>query len=196
MFKNKILLGIVILAFVGAIIYSLRDTVEDFATQANKERTEYQNSILNDSQNIITDPTNFKGFNYFVPNEKYVIEADFEQVTNGNSMIMMTDSTTAEMKKVGNATFELDGKKLTVAIFDEGEIYLLPFQDLTNTTETYGGGRYINIPKENLRDKKLEIDFNKAHNFYCAYNENFICPIPPKENKLEIRIEAGEKRFH
>lgn len=196
MFKNKILLGIVILAFIGAIVYSLRDSVEDFATQTNKERTEYQNSILNDAQNIITDQSNFKGFHYFEPNEKYVIEADYEQVSNGNSLVMMTDSTTVEMKKVGNASFELDGKKLTVGIFDEGEILLLPFQDLTNESETYGGGRYINIPKENLRDNQLEIDFNKAHNFYCAYNENFICPIPPKENKLNVRIEAGEKRFH
>ena len=110
-------------------------------------------------------------------------------------MILMTDSTQSEVEKVGNATFSIDGKSFTVSLFDEGEYFLFPFRDLTSGKETCGGGRFINIPKDKLKDDKLEIDFNNAHNFYCAYNESFICPIPPKENHLKIAIEAGEKNF-
>ena len=107
----------------------------------------------------------------------------------------MTDSTQTEIKKAGTATFSLDGKTFIVNVFDEGEYFLFPFRDLTSGKETYGGGRFINIPKDKLKDDKLEIDFNNAHNFYCAYNESFICPIPPKENLINTEIKAGEKKY-
>jgi uncharacterized protein (DUF1684 family) len=196
MFKNKILLVIVILAFLGAVVYSLRDTIEDFQTITQKERANYQNSMLNDAQNIIADKTNFKGFNYFEANEKYVIEADYQALSDENHLLLMTDSSNVDMKKAGKVSFDLEEKKITLTVFDEGKVFMLPFKDLSNGKETYGGGRYINIPKENLRNNKLEIDFNQAHNFYCAYNEGFICPVPPKENHIPLAIEAGEKVFH
>ncbi len=110
-------------------------------------------------------------------------------------MILMTDSTQSEIKKAGEATFMLNGENYTVSLFDEGKIYLLPFRDLTSGKETYGGGRYINIPKDNLVGDKIEIDFNNAHNFYCAYNERYVCPIPPKENFIKTEIKVGEKVY-
>jgi uncharacterized protein len=94
---------------------------------------------------------------------------------------------------VGYAVFEKDGKEYKLMLFDEGEHYLMPFSDATNGKETYGGGRYINVPKTS--NNKLEIDFNEAHNFYCVYNMNFVCPVPPTENKVDFRIDAGEKVF-
>ena len=64
----------------------------------------------------------------------------------------------------------------------------------TSGKESYGGGRYVDceIPEEG--DVVL-VDFNKAYNPYCAYNPRYSCVIPPEENRLEVRIEAGEKTF-
>jgi uncharacterized protein len=65
----------------------------------------------------------------------------------------------------------------------------LPFKDLTNGTESYGDGRYLDlsIPE----GEPLVIDFSKAYNPYCAYSSHYSCPIPPKENRLRIPIRAG-----
>ena len=68
----------------------------------------------------------------------------------------------------------------------------IPFNDETNLSSTYGGGRYIDIPKSAVKDGYLILDFNKAYNPYCAFGEGFSCPIPPIENKLPVEVRAGE----
>ena len=69
----------------------------------------------------------------------------------------------------------------------------IPFKDKTNGKETYDGGRYIDA--EILPGYKMGLDFNMAYHPSCAYNEKFICVLPPRENTLEIEIKAGEKNF-
>jgi uncharacterized protein (DUF1684 family) len=71
----------------------------------------------------------------------------------------------------------------------------LPFKDDTNGVETYGGGRYMDVRISTVKDGKIILNFNKAYNPYCAYNEGFNCPIPPQENHLNIAIRAGERNF-
>jgi uncharacterized protein (DUF1684 family) len=71
----------------------------------------------------------------------------------------------------------------------------LPFKDHTNGDTTYGGGRYINLYTTDIVDGKVKIDFNKAYNPWCAYSEGYNCPIPPKENHLEMKVLAGEKNY-
>ena len=65
----------------------------------------------------------------------------------------------------------------------------IPFTDATNGAETYEGGRYIDltIPATD----KITLDFNKAYHPYCAYTDGYNCPIPPQENHVPVRIEAG-----
>lgn len=66
----------------------------------------------------------------------------------------------------------------------------LPFRDETNSKETYGGGKYMDlrIPKNDV----IILDFNQSYHPFCAYNAyDYNCPIVPEENKLPIRIEAG-----
>lgn len=103
-------------------------------------------------------------------------------------------------EKYGEAIFELNGKTITLSIYQshdlrETEKYknhlFLPFTDLTNGHETYGGGRYLNlsIPTGDT----IVIDFNKAYNPLCAYNAKYYCPIPPKSNALQLPIQAGIK---
>jgi uncharacterized protein (DUF1684 family) len=65
------------------------------------------------------------------------------------------------------------------------------FKDRTSGKETYGAGRFLE--SEPPHNGKVLLDFNKAYNPYCAFNPYSSCPIPPKQNTLAARIEAGER---
>ena len=194
MFKNKVFLVIIVLGIIGIMFYSLSGS-ESYADTVKKQREKFLQNLTAEKDSPIASLKDFSGIKYFEADKNFIIDADFKAESAGQGMILMTDSTQTEIKKAGTATFSVNGKTFTVNIFDEGEHFLFPFRDLTSGKETYGGGRFINIPKENLKDDKLEIDFNNAHNFYCAYNESYICPIPPKENFIDAEIRAGEKKY-
>jgi len=147
----------------------------------------------------------FKALEFFDIDENYNIEADFE-LTPGTPIFEM-QTTTDRLplyRKYGIAHFTLNGKKMALSIYQSQELMItveyaehlfLPFNDTTNGTLTYGGGRFIDleIPKEG--SKTIRIDFNKAYNPYCAYNHTFSCPIPPSENNLPVAIPVGVKAY-
>lgn len=194
MFKNKVFLVIIILGIIGIMFYSLSGS-ESYADTVKKQRDTFLKNLMSEDDSPIASLKDFSGIKYFEADKKFIIDAEFKAESAGQGMILMTDSSQTEIKKAGTATFSVNDKTFTVNVFDEGEHFLFPFRDLTSGKETYGGGRFINIPKESLNDDKLEIDFNNAHNFYCAYNESYICPIPPKENFIDAEIRAGEKKY-
>lgn len=151
------------------------------------------------------DLKTFKALEFFDIDEKYNIEADLELTPNTAVFEMPTTTDRLPLyRKYGIARFTLNGKKMELSIYQSQELmtdfnykdYLfLPFNDATNGTTTYGGGRFIDleIPKEG--SKRIRIDFNKAYNPYCAYNHTFSCPIPPSENNLPIAIPVGVKAY-
>lgn len=194
MFKNKVFLVIMILGIIGIMFYSLSGS-ESYADTVKKQREKFLQNLMEEKDSPIASLTDFSGMKYFDADKSFIVDADFKAESAGQGMILMTDSSQTEIKKAGVATFSVNGKTFSVSVFDEGEHFLFPFRDLTSGKETYGGGRFINIPKENLKNDKIEIDFNNAHNFYCAYNESYICPIPPKENFIDAEIRAGEKKY-
>ncbi len=195
MFKNKVVLVFIILGVIGIIYYSLSGS-ESYADTVVKQRDEFLHNLMEEKDSPIAALKGFSGIKYFEADKDLIIDAEFKaENASTQTMILMTDSTQSEIMKAGNVTFSVNGKTFTVSVFNEGEYFLLPFRDLTSGKETYGGGRFINIPKEKLKDGKIEIDFNNAHNFYCAYSEAFICPIPPKENFIDAEIRAGEKKY-
>lgn len=194
MFKNKVFLVIIVLGIIGIMFYSLSGS-ESYADTVKKQRDTFLKNLMSEDDSPIASLKDFSGIKYFEADKNFIIDAEFKAESAGQGMILMTDSSQTEIKKAGTATFSVNGKTFTVNVFDEGEHFLFPFRDLTSGKETYGGGRFINIPKDNLKDDKLEIDFNNAHNFYCAYNESYICPIPPKENFIDAEIRAGEKKY-
>jgi uncharacterized protein (DUF1684 family) len=90
----------------------------------------------------------------------------------------------------GYAEFTLAGQKLHLEpVLEDGELFFI-FRDQTAGKETYGAGRFLHaaLPKGG----KVELDFNKAYNPPCAFTPYATCPLPPKQNLLPIRIEAGE----
>ena len=140
---------------------------------------------------------NFEGLIYFPENPTLRYRVPLE--TNPDTkIIFMTTSTLDEQEylHVGQIRFNVGDQPaiLQVYISVNGGDYFIPFLDATAPSETYGGGRYLE-PKD-LGQGLLELDFNFAYNPYCAYNDQWSCPIPPPANKLDIRIEAGEKKFH
>ncbi|SFH89072.1 DUF1684 domain-containing protein [Halpernia frigidisoli] len=168
----------------------------------------FQNDLNNEYQNPNETPLrgeNFKNFTvhpFFPINLKYRVVANFTKLSNIPSFEFPTSSgKTKTYKAYGKATFKLDGKNYILTLYQSQDLmkkegfedYLfLPFHDLTNTHETYGGGKYLDlrIPKSN----KIILDFNKSYQPYCAYNPyDYNCPIVPEENRLPVRIEAGVK---
>jgi hypothetical protein len=91
--------------------------------------------------------------------------------------------------------FDVDGRTATLTLFgshDSDDLFL-PFRDATSGQETYGAGRYIDVGA--ARDGRVTVDFNLAYNPYCAYNPSYSCPLPPRENWLDVPIRAGEQDY-
>jgi uncharacterized protein (DUF1684 family) len=148
----------------------------------------------------------FKGLNYFPEDKKYVVNAKFEPSADEKYFSMPTTSGVSEKYiKTGVLRFNIDGTEYVLNAYQSEKTNLsktspyknllfIPFKDLTNGRETYGGGRYIDITKPETGE--VVLNFNLAYNPNCAYgNEKYACPIPPKDNFLQAEIKAGEKIF-
>ncbi len=87
----------------------------------------------------------------------------------------------------------MNGKPYALEIYKSilSDTLFIPFKDKTNGKETYEGGRYIDA--EIMADYKMILDFNMAYHPSCAYNDKFICALPPRENTLDIEVHAGER---
>jgi uncharacterized protein (DUF1684 family) len=99
-------------------------------------------------------------------------------------------------QRVGKLSFTLKGQLVTLTAFVEvGQEDLrhlfVPFGDLTNGTETYPGGRYLDL--ERTPTGIYDLDFNRAYHPFCYYNPAYDCPYPPRENRLQIPVRAGER---
>lgn len=173
-------------------------SVLDFQNKMNEEFKNAETSPLTDM-----DRSKFESLDFFAIDTGYVVKAKLTFTPEARSFLMPT-TTERKTEEVlyAIARFEIKGAPFqlniyqSVALLQEEEYkdYLfLPFSDLTNGNDTYGGGRYIDlrIPDGN----EITIDFNKAYNPYCAYNKKYSCPLVPAENMLNTRIEAGVKKF-
>lgn len=101
-----------------------------------------------------------------------------------------------KMERVGVLEFTLGGEPRSLGAFVEAGTrrvtrLFVPFSDLTSGAETYAAGRYLDLDPTSTG--LYEIDFNRAYNPYCAYNDSYDCPFPPPSNRLKIPIRAGER---
>jgi uncharacterized protein (DUF1684 family) len=148
----------------------------------------------------------FKGLDYFPVNKKFQVNADFTQTTDERYFQLPTSSgKTKKYKKFGVLKFRLNGKNYSLNVYQADaevlakypeykDLLFIPFKDATNGKATYGGGRYIDIKTPS--GAKVILDFNLAYNPSCAYgSDRYSCPIPPKENFLQVEINAGEKNY-
>ena len=106
----------------------------------------------------------------------------------------MEPTAAQKMQRAGTVNFSVDGADATLLAFHQGDALFIPFRDATSGKDTYGAGRYVEA--EALGGGRYLLDFNHAYNPYCAYNDDWRCPLPPAENWLKVAIRAGEKSFH
>ena len=147
--------------------------------------------------------TVFKGLRYYPynPSLRYCLTVD----TNIEPEVFeldLQDDGLIKLQSIGKISFEVAGQPVSLTlfwIFGYGGGLFLPFRDLTNETDTFGGGRYLldTIKGADLgqEDGRLIVDFNYAYNPSCAYNPRWYCPLAPAENLLTVPIRAGELRY-
>ncbi|WP_459453475.1 DUF1684 domain-containing protein [Aquirufa sp. Wall-65K1] len=143
----------------------------------------------------IKDKESFIGLHYFPYESAWKIEFELEKNKQVEKISMpMSDGTKEEIIYIGDIKAQINGQNVRLKLYqhDNGDFFL-PFKDKTAPTETYGGGRYLDIPLINLNGKILKADFNLAYFPFCAYNPEYACPVPPASNQLNFRIPAGEK---
>lgn len=184
-------------------------TLMSCATKGTKAQTlnAFQQELVDFYANKETTPLNqqetekFVGITFFPYNSKFDVAAEFTPINDGNVIPFPTSAGKIQYyKEYGIANFQLDGETYALKIYQSSPIMeeykdhlFLPFTDDTNGDTTYGGGRYIDldITKSFTDDGKVKINFNEAYNPYCAYSKRYNCPIPPGDNSLDVKIEAG-----
>ena len=146
----------------------------------------------------------FKGLNFFDISQDLIFQATFVKTPYQMPFVMPTTTGRKPVYvKYGEVHFTYKEEEFVLNVYQNQRLvadlkykdYLfIPFTDLTNGESTYGGGRYLDFSIPN--STSVILDFNKAYNPYCAYNETYSCPIPPKENYLPFKVEAGVKKYH
>jgi uncharacterized protein (DUF1684 family) len=139
----------------------------------------------------------FKGLEYYPIDPKWRIEARFEPYQPAKTIpitnvLGMTDDEVSP----GALAFEIDGKTYRIdPILEKGETDLfVMIADETTGKETYGAGRYLYVSPPDASGKVV-VDFNKTYSPPCAFTNFATCPLPPRQNHLPLRIEAGEKKY-
>ena len=134
---------------------------------------------------------------YFPIDPAYDVPASLKPTSDPTPLDMPTSTgAMRKMRRVGTLEFSLKGQPLKLTAFVEVgapnlDKLFVPFNDLTSVTETYPGGRYLDLDR--TKTGIYEIDFNRAYTPYCYYNPTYECPYPPPENRLKVAIRAGEK---
>jgi len=197
-----VLAGVIVV--LAILFYTFQDTSgeQGYVDKIRKERTEKDHYMRTAPDSPFAGATQaFEGLKYFPIDPHYRINADLEQIEHPNMRLLATsDGKERRYIEYGYAAFDLDNrhnKLLILEIVDDGPdkgTLFLSFGDATSAVETYGAGRYLEIKKV-PGSTSITLDFNKAYNPYCAYNDKFSCPLPPKENLMDIAINAGEKNY-
>ena len=201
--KNRILLILGSMVVLAAVLYATTggESPEQYIERIEKERDRQFKFLKYNLESPLTDDQkdSLISLDFYPVDPAYRIRARLSPVQNKVMLdIPMTDGTLERYVKHSYAEFELQGRThrlllLQAANEADPRLFFLAFADDTSGEETYGGGRFLDVRQDGQRS--ITIDFNLVYNPYCAYNPDFACPIPPKENLLEIPVEAGEKNY-
>lgn len=196
--------GLILLFVIGTLAF----TNKEYLSEIKAHQTKMNKSFLDKKKTPLSKKQRKKfkknkGHNFFPINEKFRVVADFKREKQVQEVEMETSTERVVKYDIyGKAIFELNEEEYELTVYQsrtlkerEGyEDYLfLPFTDLTTGESTYGGGRYVDLRIQ--EGNQMVIDFNKAYSPYCAYSSEYSCTIPPRENFMNIPIEAGLKNI-
>jgi uncharacterized protein len=136
----------------------------------------------------------FRGIERFPVRSEWRKEGRFQPAPAGRTVSVPNVLGDAEdVPLAGTAIFTHDGKEHRLDATWEGDKLFFVFGDLTNRTESYGAGRFLYADRP--EDGRVVLDFNRAYNPPCVFTPYATCPLPPKQNRLPVRVEAGELRY-
>jgi uncharacterized protein len=139
----------------------------------------------------------FRGLVYYPADSNFRVSARLTRSDKPEPVYIATSTGVPQAYlKYGTLSFKVGSVDLRLVVYKSTEdpyahSLFVPFSDQTSGSETYRSGRYLDLEESGGDD--YELDFNMAYNPYCAYNSQYTCPIPPKDNKLPVKILAGEK---
>ncbi len=173
--------------------------MSDYERDVVTERLEKDVRMRDAGRSILTPDTRrrFTGLNYFPVDSTLRVVARFEPADTVRTIrAQLRKGGIDPYARIGRAVFELNGEEHALAVFQPADgrpVLWLPFTDGTTNRESYGGGRYLNPTIR--EDGTIVVDFNDAYNPDCDYNPDaYNCALPPSENRLGVRVEAGEMK--
>ena len=198
--KKIIWLLIPILLLLLFYSFSSDETDENYFSSVEKEisnRHKYlafnERSPFNQFDVVYQKPS------YYPIDKKYKVNASVERIQERQIVVLNASNGKSERyQKFAWLKFSLDGQLLRLLVlkpidFGADKTLFCGFADDTSSKGSYGGGRYLDVTIG--KSNKTSLDFNLAYNPYCAYIDEYICPLPPTENILAIAIEAGERAY-
>jgi len=207
-FMRKILLAVGLLAVMGLLVYNFTDTQAPAATADTTAAyaAQLRQARAQKDQAFRTAPTSpvpagqraaFSGLRYFKPDAAYRVAARLTRAAALAPLpLALTGGAADAYVRWGTAEFELGGQPQKLVLLQkQGETkeLFLPFTDPTNGQQTYGGGRYLDLPVPASEAGEIMLDFNAAYSPFCAYNHDYSCPKPPADNRLTVPVLAGEQ---
>lgn len=204
MSRIKILIFLPTLLFFISCGESYTPEQKAYIASIEMQRQEKNDYMKNDPNS----PFNFKGkvefhpLKYFEIDPTFVFKSKLYEFPEKDTVIVF--GTKGEERKVfryGFVSFEHKKKTYRLNVYKGStksgdEYFSIWFTDLTTGEETYGVGRYLDFELNPDKDFIYTIDFNLAYNPYCAYSADYTCAIPTKEDFVDLKIEAGEKKYH
>lgn len=186
-------LAIILLAFVCAIGYA---QPADWTTYTDSVKHAWGgpgSKLLTPQQQA-----DFKGVKYMPYDSTYRLQVSYAPIQHADTIIVATTrKTVSRYLPWATVSFTLQNSACTLTVYrgldpwSEMDLYFVMFNDLTNGVSSYGGGRYLELQKVDETGGTAILDFNYSYNPYCAYADRYSCPIPPKENRLEVEVNAG-----
>lgn len=183
-------------AFVSVSLMAQESLYIEFWAKTDAEFADPETSPLKKEQ-----VANFDSIARFPYNSDFALMAKYENLSRQKPIkFETTGSIKQRYQKVGTIQFQIDSTDLILAAYRNLELMrmpgyenqvFIPFTDASNGFGTYEGGRYLEI--EIPETDSVMVDFNLVYNPYCAYSDRYSCPIPPRENDLEVKILAGAK---
>ncbi len=203
MIKNSWLVAFIVFVILAIVVYTFVSTGDDsvYIESVNKELKEKDRFMKNSRESPLSEEQKqaFRGLEYYEIDPSLKIKARIELVKEDQLIVVPTqDGKEERYLKWAYANFELDGKAQRLVILMpmmrqfQNKLTLI-FTDETSGEESYGACRYLDLTREG--ETSITIDFNMAYNPYCAYSENFSCPLPPPGNHINVQIRAGERDY-
>jgi uncharacterized protein (DUF1684 family) len=203
--KSNIIQLIVVMVALITLLYSFMGSQDQttYIKQIEQEREEKERFLRTSKESpFVQFKKEFSSLKFYPISAKYKINASLTPIQNKEVVLLSTnDGKQQRYVQYAYAEFDLDGyhnKLLILEMIDMGPFrgkLFLAFGDATSAEETYGSGRYLDVEKVQ-GSNSITLDFNLAYNPYCAYVDEFSCPLPPRENLLNVAIRAGENTYH